>query len=86
MFFVYILQSIKDKKFYTGITNNLTRRLKEHNHGKTSTPSTLYRGPFKLVYYEQFSSRISAREREKFLNSGAGRELRKRLLFKDIPA
>jgi putative endonuclease len=80
MFFVYILQSIKDKKFYTGITDNIARRLEEHNRGKKSTPSTSSRGPFKLVYYEEYISRNAAREREKFLKSGAGREWRKQLL------
>lgn len=79
MYFVYILQSLKDKKFYTGITNNLERRLKEHNKGKKSTPSTAYRGPFKLVYFEKFNSRQVARKREKFLKSGTGREFRNRL-------
>ncbi len=74
MYIVYIIQSQKDKKFYTGITNDLERRLKEHNKGKNSTPSTSARGPFTLVHYENVLDRKTAREREKFLKSGAGRE------------
>ncbi len=80
MYYVYIIQSLKDKKFYTGLTNDLERRIKEHNHGKLSTPSTKTRGPFKLVFYEICKSLKEAREREKFFKSGAGREQRNKLL------
>ncbi len=80
MQFVYVIQSAKDNKFYTGITNDIERRLKEHNSGKKSTPSTSGRGPFKLVYFEQYETRKEARERERFLKSGSGREFRNKLL------
>jgi len=80
MYHVYIIQSQKDLKFYTGITNNLERRLKEHNKGKNSTPSTLERGPFKLVHSESVENRIEARKRERFFKSGAGREFRDKVL------
>ena len=43
-YFVYIIQSVKDNLFYTGITNNLLRRLLEHDKGKSSTPTTFKRG------------------------------------------
>ncbi|MEK7624219.1 MAG: GIY-YIG nuclease family protein [Patescibacteria group bacterium] len=82
MYHVYILQSLKDKKFYTGITNNISRRLKEHNRGKKSTPSTSQRGPFQLLYSESFKTREEARSREKLFKSGAGRKLRNQLLLK----
>ena len=71
---VYVIKSLKDHKNYTGITNNLERRLSEHNQGKISTPSTKNRGPFKLIYSEKVEDRINARKREKFLKSGCGRE------------
>lgn len=74
MYFVYILRSKKDNKHYTGITDNLKRRLKEHNKGKKSTPSTQNRGPFELLYYEIVEDRNKAREREKYFKSGIGRE------------
>lgn len=85
MYFVYIIQSLKDKKFYTGITSDLEKRLSEHNNGRRSTKSTVNRGPFKLVYSEKFSDRSEAREREVFFKSGAGRELRSKLISKYIP-
>jgi len=68
------------------MTNNLVRRLKEHNKGKTSTPSTKNRGPFVLIYVEKVENRKEARKREKYLKSGAGREFIKSFLkHKNIP-
>ena len=74
MYFVYVLKSEKDNKFYSGITNNLERRLVEHNKRKSSTSSTKNRGPFVVIYFEKVENRKIAREREKYLKSGSGRE------------
>jgi putative endonuclease len=74
MYFVYVLRSEKDGRFYTGITNNLKHRLVEHNRGKSSTPSTKNQRPFILIYFEKVENRRVAREREKYLKSGSGRE------------
>jgi len=82
MYYVYVLKSLKDGKLYTGITNNLDRRLKEHNKGKPSTPSTKNRGPFILIYKESVKSRKEARRREKYLKSGIGREFIRATLSK----
>jgi len=80
MYFVYIIKSKKDNKFYTGITNNIERRVKEHNKVCSSTTSTRNRGPFELIYFEKLENRINAREREKYFKSGSGREyIKKRL-------
>ena len=62
MYYLYILQSIKDNGFYIGITENIGRRLKDHIYGKTK--STKNRKPFKIIYSEQFSNRAEARARE----------------------
>ncbi len=71
-YFVYVLKSIKDGNLYIGITNNLNRRLYEHNLAyKNSTKS---RAPFKMIYFEEYPNRIEARKREKYLKSGVGRE------------
>ena len=78
-YFVYIIKSSKDNKYYTGITNNIERRLEEHNRGKHNTPSTLNRGPFILIYKEVCSTRQLARSREKLWRSGSGRELRDKI-------
>ena len=66
-FYTYILQSKADKKFYIGSTNDLAKRLKEHNAGKVK--STKARLPFKLVYYEAYPNEKSARLREKQLKN-----------------
>lgn len=80
MYFVYILRSQKDGKHYTGITNNIEKRLQAHNKGDHATPSTLKRGPFKLVYVEIVNDRKEARRLEKYFKSGAGREIRDEIL------
>ncbi len=54
------------------MTSNLPRRLKEHNSGKTK--STKGFKPWKLFFFEDFDSRKEARNREKYLKSGIGRE------------
>lgn len=74
MYFVYVLKSNKDNKLYTGITNNLDRRIRQHNRGDPATPSTKNRGSFTYVYHESVKTRSDAREREKYLKSGVGRE------------
>ena len=78
MFFVYILRSEVDGRLYKGLTDNIERRVKEHNAGKQK--STKAYTPWKLVYFEEFSSRIDARAREKYFKSGSGREFLKRIL------
>ncbi len=78
MYYVYIPLSEKDGDFYTGFTNDLRRRLEEHNSGKVE--STLKRKPLKLIYYEACVSKDDARSRERYLKSGMGKKyLRNRL-------
>ncbi len=71
MFYVYILQSEKDMRFYVGSTNNLRRRLQEHNAGKVF--STKKRTPLKLIYYEACIDEADARKREKYLKTSWGK-------------
>ena len=66
MNYVYILKSKVDNELYVGSTNDLKRRLEEHNRGENF--STSWRGPFELVYYEAYKSLEDARERELALN------------------
>ena len=83
-YFVYIIYSLTDFRYYTGLTNDLVRRMKEHNRGSNGTPSTLNRGPFILVHAEESQSLIKARSREKYWKSGEGRELRDMIVSKII--
>ena len=75
MFFVYVLKSLRNNRLYTGSTNNLERRLHEHNSGQTKYTS--YAGPFELIYQETYNTRVEAGKRERFLKSGRGREFLK---------
>lgn len=82
-FYVYILRSKKDDKLYIGYTNNLERRMKEHNSGEN--PATRHRRPLELIYYEAYKSHNDAKHRETMLKlwgralGGLKRRIRKSL-------
>jgi len=79
-YFIYILKSEKDGKFYTGYTNNLKERVNQHNEGKVQ--STKNRIPFKLVYFEGCLNQQDAIHREKYLKTSWGkRYIKSRLKF-----
>lgn len=79
MFYVYVIKSAVDNKLYVGYTNDLKRRILEHN--ENSNISTKYRTPFALVYYEAYLSQRDAKNRESNLKvfGGAMTHLRKRI-------
>jgi putative endonuclease len=68
---VYVLESLKDFNRYTGYTNNLRKRLKEHNSGLNL--STKFRLPFQLIYFEGCLNEEDARRKEKYLKTTQGR-------------
>ena len=68
------------KIFYVGITDNIERRIQQHNTGRNKTTRPYC--SFTLVTTEIFYSRIEARQREKYFKSGEGREYIKRHLVK----
>ena len=70
MYFVYILRSLTDKRYYVGMTKDVEKRLLYHNRG--AVRSTKNRRPFEIVYTEQFENRAEARERETYLKSYRG--------------
>jgi putative endonuclease len=71
-YFVYVLLSKKDGKFYTGYTSNLRERITEHNSGKVN--STKIRIPFDLVYFEGCLNQADALHREKYLKTTYGKK------------
>ena len=81
-YYIYVLLSIKDKRFYIGFTLNLKNRLSEHAKGKVK--STKNRRPLKLVHYEYFIDKADAKEREVFLKSGFGRNQLKQSLKRTL--
>ena len=77
MWKVYALKS-KDRNYiYVGLTEDLDRRIAEHNSGKNKTTKP-YK-PFKLIYSEEFQTRMEARIKEKNLKSGSGKEFLKKI-------
>lgn len=63
MWYVYVLQSLKNMEwFYKGSTNDLKRRFEQHNAGEVQ--STKAYMPLRLVYYEAYFSEKAARLRE----------------------
>jgi len=62
---------MKDSEFYVGFSNDLKKRLLQHNEGKV--PSTKNRIPFNLVYYEACLNQRDAIHREKYLKTSWGK-------------
>ncbi len=77
MYTVYVLQDEK-RKNYKGMTNNLERRLYEHNQGHTKTTQKM--NNLKVVYQEKYDTFEEARKRELYLKSAAGRRFLKNKL------
>ncbi|HEY4510425.1 MAG TPA: GIY-YIG nuclease family protein [Candidatus Paceibacterota bacterium] len=70
MHYVYILQSQRDESFYTGVTDSLKERIKEHNSGSNKYSSS--RKPLSLIWYCAFEDKKKAYDFEKYLKSGSG--------------
>jgi putative endonuclease len=66
-YYTYILQSLKDNKFYIGWTDDLKKRIDKHQQGLVK--STKNRLPIKLVYFEACLSKNKAVKREKHLKT-----------------
>ena len=83
MYYVYILSNVRNTVLYTGVTNNLIRRLYEHSrrvgHGFTQRYNIS-----KLVYYEQFTQILDAIQREKQIKSGS-RKKKEELIARNNP-
>jgi len=70
-YYVYVLKSERTGSSYVGHTSNIERRLIEHNNGESL--STRRRGPWKLVYQEEYKTRSEAATKEKYFKSVEGR-------------
>jgi putative endonuclease len=77
---VYVIKSVNHDFVYVGLTDNLERRIKQHNHklGRSTKPYA----PYNLIYKESFGDRVSARKREKYFKSTAGKIQLRKLLAK----
>ena len=83
MYHVYILQSLKDKKTYTGFSKDVIQRLKVHNSG--SVKATKQRRPLKILYTEECETLKETKKRERYWKSGAGRKKLKKFFDEGFP-
>lgn len=74
MWYFYTLESLKNGIWYKGYTDDLRRRMDEHNR-KSGGKTTRSNGPFKLIYYEAYLNKSDAAKAEKFYKTGYGREI-----------
>jgi putative endonuclease len=73
-----VLKSEKTDEFYTGCTNNIKKRIQEHNNGDVC--STRYKRPLQPIYFEACLNKDDAFRRERYLKTTVGkRYIRKRL-------
>ena len=68
---IYAHLSLKDNKFYIGFTNDIKRRIKEHDQGKNI--STSCRLPLELIYFEAHRNKKDAMRRERYFKSTKGK-------------
>jgi len=72
IYYVYILKSLKNGRYYTGHTKDLEKRLIQHNSGETK--GNKYWGPFELVYKEEYNNPSEARKREYYIKRQKSRK------------
>ena len=76
-YFVYAIKSLIDKRIYVGMTENLERRIDEHNRGRTI--STKGYRPWILIFNAEVETRSDTRKLEKYYKSGCGKEFLKQI-------
>ena len=79
MYYVYILLNEAKIRTYTGVAEDVNKRLTEHNAGRVKA-SRPYR-PYKIIHTESFETLKEARQKEKFYKSTTGRRRIKEMFF-----
>ena len=77
-YYVYILLSKKDDKFYIGFTTDLKKRFTQHQEGKNL--ATAPRRPFELIFYEAYRNKYDALRRQKYFKTSKGKTTIKTML------
>jgi putative endonuclease len=83
MFTLYILYSRSAGKTYVGFTNDISRRILEHNVTEKRGFTLRYR-PWELIHEEVFETKVEAMQKEKFYKTGKGRDEIKLIVSKFI--
>ncbi|MBU6232216.1 GIY-YIG nuclease family protein [Patescibacteria group bacterium] len=76
--FLYILQSEKTGRYYVGSTNDLKRRLNEHNSGQTRSLS--HQRPLMIVFFQEYETMLLARRAEAKLKNFKSRKILDRII------
>jgi putative endonuclease len=74
MFYVYVIYNKTAHKYYVGQTQDISRRLAQHNDHTFKSYTSRFPGEWELVHKESVATRSEALRREKGLKSGRGRE------------
>jgi len=69
-YYIYIIKSEIDGSVYTGYTEDLNRRMKEHNMDKSTY--TKNKGPWELIWFAAFNEKVKALKFEGYLKQGSG--------------
>lgn len=78
MYKVYISRSSRDNSYYTGMMENLEKRLREHNTGNSKYSGS--KAPYNLVWYCAFEDKTKALDFEKYLKHGSGHAFARKCL------
>lgn len=78
MYYLYILKSEKINRFYIGITNNLQRRLRQHDSGLSKYTKTIL--PIKLAFFQTFEDINEVRKAEKWLKKSKSKSLIQKII------
>jgi len=76
--YVYVLESLQNNDLYIGCSDDLRKRLGEHNKGLNR--STKSKKPWKIIHYEAYLRKDDALRREHYLKTSQGSRLLKRML------
>ena len=83
-YYVYVLRTLKDAKFYIGYTTDLRKRLEEHQEGLVT--STKPRAPFELIFFEAYRNKYDAVRREKYFKTSKGKNTLRQMLREYLQA
>lgn len=80
VYYVYVLENDDDETWYIGYTEDIDRRIKEHNTSSGGRTTRIKDGDWEVIYYEAYPNKQDAIGREEFLKSGSGRRFLKKQL------